>query len=306
MGKAGAYLNRAKQGVKEAVESRGSVVVFVVLTLLLIVVIIAYIVWRLKSSDLHAVKVLTTPRRLQGNKAFTFPSSKLPAMTVGQQFSLSFWLYLTDFQPTSLPKLLVMRQPSTTNGSTNSLANANPIVFMDQTLNQLYICVGTTRTPPSTKTTLGQVISTSGKGNANSWTYLFATVQYVPLQRWVNYTVTVQDNLLTVFADGSIYTVQSLYDMVDTTSTTPRPMFAACSGDIKVGNTSSTLSGDANGFVGNVLFFNYALGIEQVRSVYGQGPNAGNGWLSKLGVPDYGVRSPIYVVGSEDDDGDSE
>ena len=302
MDRAGAYVKRVNDGVKNVVENKGAVIVFVVLTLLLIVVIIAYIVWRLNSSDLKSVKVLRNPRKLHNNKAFMYSASKLPAMTIGQQFSMSFWLYLTDFQTTSSPKVLLMRQaPSSGTTTTNSLVGANPVVFLDSALNQMYVCIATTRSPQTTPTTLNQLLNTEGKGATNNWTYLYATVQYVPLQRWVNYTFTVQDNILTVFQDGSIYTVQSLFDMADpTNASAPRPVFAACTGDISVGNVSKTMSGDATGFINNVEFFNYALNSNQVQTVYGNGPTSTN-MLRSFGIPDYGVRTPIYVVDGEDE-----
>ena len=305
MDRARSYVSGAKQGVSDAIKNRGAVMVFVVLTLLLIVVIIAYIVWRLKSADLKSVKVLTNPRKLQGQKAFRFSASKLPAMTIGQQFSMTFWLYLTDFQPTSSPKLLLLRQAPNAGSATNSLVGANPVVFLDSALNQMYVCIGTTRTAATTPTTLTQLLNTEGTGAANNWTYLYATVQYVPLQRWVNYTFTVQDNMLTVFQDGSIYTVQSLYDMADPTNVSaPRPVFAASTGDISIGNVSTTLSGDASGFVNNVQFYNYALNSSQVKTVYGNGPT-GTNILRSFGIPEYGVRSPVYVVDGDGDDSKS-
>ena len=201
---------------------------------------------------------------------------------------MSFWLYINDFQATSMMKLLINRM-----SSTSGLVGANPVVFLDQTTNKLYICIATNRTPATPKNSLDSLLVKSGTGLQNNWSYLVATIDYVPMQRWVHVSFTVNDNTLTVFQDGGMYTVASLYDMVDQTSKITRPAFAACVGDMTVGNTDPTLSSDTTGFISRVQFFNYALSASQVSAIYNTGPTDTN-LLRSLGVPEYGVRSPVY------------
>lgn len=290
----------------QAIAGGGAVAVAVVLTMLLIVAIIAYIVWRLNSSSLTATDVIKDPVRLSGagtpadggdsssdspkKMPYTLSAAKLPTMSVGQEFSMSFWLYLNDFQATSNMKLLINRM----NGN-KGLSGANPVVFLDQTTNKLYVCVATTRRPSTPKTTLDSLLITGGKGNSNNWSYLTAILDYVPMQRWVQVVFTVQDNTLTLYQDGGMYTVASLYDMVDPTAKVTRPTFAACTGDMTVGNSDPTFSSDTTGFVSRVQFFNYALSASQVAKLYATGPTNTN-LLRSLGVPEYGVRSPVYRI----------
>jgi hypothetical protein len=283
------------------IANKGAVAVAVVLTLLLIVFIVAYIVWRLNRSNLQAIDLVKDPVQLNGKGAVTssvtsqtmpivIPAGKLPAMAVGQEFSISFWLYLNDFQATSMMKLLINRMPGN-----NGLGGANPLVFLDETTNKMYVAVGTNRKPATPKTTLDSVLVKSGKGASNNWSYLVATIDYVPLQRWVHVVFSVQDNTLTLYQDGGMYTVASLYDMVDHTNKVSRPSFAACIGDLTVGNTSPTLSSDTTGFISRAQFFNYALSATQVSQIYNSGPTDTN-LLRSLGVPEYGLRSPVYRV----------
>lgn len=319
------------RSVNKVVEERGIVAVFVVLTLLLIVVIIAYLVWRLNRSQLSAVKVLSDPTRLNNNAIAPFPASKLPSLSTGQSYSMSFWIYLTDFTPSQNGKLILWRNPVTTSpgGGTVPLVNANPIVFLDPSVNSLYVSINTTRSFPHSNnvTSLSQLIDPgTGSGTTNTWKYLTGKVDYVPLQRWVNYTFTVQNNILSVYQDGSLYTVSDLYDMIDMSCTVgtgsscvARPLFAAVTGDLTIGNptnsscsptaatTNATCIDDVTGFVSRVQFFNYALTSKQARAVYFSGPGSGN-MLKVIGLPEYGVRSPIYRVddnGSSSDDGSS-
>lgn len=273
----------------------GAVGVFVVLTLLLIVVVVAYLVWRLNSSTFTSVRILKDPRKLTGTP-LVVSSGKLPAMSVGQPYSYSFWVYLTDFQPSlDLGKLILWRQKSTSGGSA-TVDGTNPVVFMDPSVNQMYICVNTTRQPAQAPTKLTDLLRKDGTGANSNWSYLSAVVEYVPLQRWVNYTFTVQDSLLTVYQDGTLYTVASLYDMVDPENNVPRPMFGSSTGNVVVGSSSTgSISSGAAGFAARVSFFNYALNSQQVLAIYKQGPSS-NSVLQSLGMADYGVRSPIYRI----------
>ena len=291
-----------KDNVNTVIAQRGAVAVFVVLTLLLIVVVIAYLVWRMNRKMLQSTMVLKDPRKLLGSP-LVFNTEKLPAMGVGQPYSMSFWLYLTDYPTTTNQKLLLWRQSTAASTVTPLLpGGAGPIVMMDKNMNKLYVSVPTTRAPPSAITSLDQVLFTKGTGASNQWTYLTATVEYVPLQRWVNFVFTVQDSMLTVYQDGSIYTVQSLYDMVDQTNNSqPRPIFSGVVGDMTVGNPGSSLSSDISGFAARVQFFNYALTSRQVRELYTNGPTAAN-LLRTLGLPAYGLRSPVYSLDSSSND----
>lgn len=312
------------RSVNQVVEERGIVAVFVVLTLLLIVIIIAYLVWRLNRSQMSSVKVLSDPTRLNNNRIPSFSASKLPSLSTGQSYSMSFWIYLTDFKPKTNGKLILWRNPGIASaGGAVKFTDANPIVFLDPSVNSLYVSINTTRNMPSGSniTSLSELISQgSGTNTSNKWKYLTGKVDYVPLQRWVNYTFTVQNNLLSVYQDGSLYTVSDLYDMIDMTCTpamsttcVARPLFAAVTGDLTIGNpTPSTCASDAtgnttciddvDGFVSRVQFFNYALTSKQARAVYFSGPGSGN-MLKLLGLPEYGVRSPIYRI---DGDGNSD
>ena len=273
------------------IANRGAVAVAVVLTLLLIVAIVAYIVWRLNRSNLQAIDLVKDPVQLTGNKMpLIVPAATLPAMTVGQEFSVSMWLYLNDFQATSLMKLVLSRIPGS-----KGLSGANPVVFLDETTNKLYVAIATNRKPATAKATLDSLLVKSGKGASNNWTYLVATIDYVPLQRWVHVAFTVQDNTLTLYQDGGMYTVASLFDMIDYTNAVSRPAFAACIGDLTVGNANPTLGSDTTGFIARTQFFNYSLSAENVSRIYQSGPTDTN-LLRSLGVPMYGLRSPVYRV----------
>jgi hypothetical protein len=259
-------------------------ILFASVTVILIIAAIVYIVWRIKRSNLQSVDILDNPRRLYNNTSpFTFDSSRLPATNNGQEYSFSMWLYISEFSTTQDNKLIMMRS-----SKSSTIENASPVVHMDSVTNKVYVSV---RTNQSVATT-----SLSGLLNKQTSGYMTGVIEYIPLQRWVNLTLVVQDSLLTLYMDGDIYTVESLSDFV---SVKGRPVFAGLNGDAVIGNIPGTAS--TKGFISNVRFFNYAISMSDVATIYSRGPTGSKGVLQRMGLPNYGVRSPIYRQGDTSD-----
>jgi len=266
---------------------------------MIIAVVIGYVSWRLTQRKMQTYKLLKTPRRLFDNFPLRIPPSDVPATQNGQEFAVSMWVYMADFQPTALGKLLLLRQPGSTEkilgtgAGASPFADANPIVFVDPGSNRMYICVRTSRktgsagglTEPSSLSDIPIIPRSSNP-------FIVITIDYVPMQRWVHVAFSVQDYLMTVYMDGSVYAVENL---VDGTYSDPkmRPMFAGSRGEFVVGSPNSNLSADLRGFVSNIAFMNYAPTLEQVTTMYKSGP-ASNTVLSSIGMDDYRIRSPIY------------
>lgn len=294
--------NQVNTKVQDVVRNRGAVAVFVILTIMLIVVIIAYIVWKMNRSNLKGTTLITTPKKLMGTVYDPIQASRLPAMSVGQEFSWTFWLYMSDFQVTSQHKLIFMRNTASSIGNSR-YKTMNPVVMVDKFTNKMYICLLTNRTPNAAPQSLDDILTATGV-NA---TFMVATIDYVPMQRWVNVTFTTDQNLLSVFLDGNLYTVQSLYDMRDTSAAASinglvTPLFQACTGDVRVGTFDTAMSSPLTGFISNLQFFNYSLSANDSKGIYNIGPDTGFSLLRMLGVPEYGVRSPVYRL---DDQGAS-
>jgi hypothetical protein len=296
-------LSSTKRMLANATSSQSGITVIVVLTTMIIAVIIGYVAWRLTQRKMQTEKLVKTPRRLFDNFPLRITSSSIPATQNGQEFSVSMWVYLADFQPTALGKLLVMRQPGNSSGTGGGGAtpfqDANPIVYVDPGSNRLYVCVRTNRktgtagglTEPTTLSDIAVIPRSSNP-------YIVITIDYVPMQRWVHVAFSVQDYLMTVYMDGSIYAVENLVDGTFSDPNT-RPMFAGCRGEFVVGSPNSNVSADLRGFVSNVAFMNYAPTLEQVTTMYKYGP-ASSTILSSLGMDEYRIRSPIYKATDED------
>lgn len=266
--------------VRESIVNKGVVVIFVLVTLLLIIGIIVWMVYRMKRTDLQGTTLLKAPRALydMNGGAITIENTKLPVTSGnGQEFTYSFWLYLVDFTTT------IAHKPLITRGAGGSTVNdAGTLVYLDNRTNKMFISLKTnlSTTPVAT---FAQVLD-----NASS-KYITATVEYVPLQRWVNVAFVVKDNLLTVYLDGDMYTIENVHDFYTTTG--HRPVFGTMVGDVKIGQLTDT--SETRGFISKVMYFNYGLMQSEIRSNYNAGPTTTN-VMSRLGFPEYGVRTPVY------------
>lgn len=259
-----------------------SLVVFSVVCVLVLVLIIALIVWRIRRSDLKSTVLVKDPIQMFGSGAvpLTVVASKIPPTLSGQEYSYSFWVYLVQYTATGSAMLLFSR------GMQTGRKGGSPLVYLDKSTNIMYVSVATTTT--AAIPTLDTVRASQG--------YVTAKIDYVPLQRWVNVAFVVQDYLLTVYMDGDIYSVVNVTDPPNAGSggaiVTTRPSFTATSGDVVVGDTSS----QPQAFMSQLLFFNYALTQQNVYACYSAGPLAPSA-MSLIGVPAYGIRSPIYKLG---------
>lgn len=298
-------VNQQVKTMGESVSNKGVVVIFVILTLMLIVVIIAFIIWRLNRSNLRGISLIKAPVNLaKPGRSDPIPASRMPALHVGQDFSFSMWLYISDFVITGKPKAIFLRKGATTTAGAKQFELTNPVVMLGNNTNKLYVCVRTNRTPSIQPDSLLDILM----GTGDNRNFLISAIDYIPLQRWVNVTFTVEDNLLSLYMDGNMYTVQSLYDLnrgEELSTRKPTPLFAPCSGEIRVGNFNSSLTDSASGFISNLQFFNYALSSSQVNGISMAGPETGFSLIRSMGVPDYGVRSPIYRLDGEGSDDES-
>jgi len=135
--------------------------------------------------------------------------------------------------------------------------------------------------------------------------YLIMTIDYVPLQKWVNVALIIDNQMLSVYMDGEIYSVKSVDDFyamnanMPKGATLPNLIIDKSDGDIYIGaNPQSSQNITINGYLSKLDFFTYAISSVDVKKIYDQGPFSRN-FMSMIGLGStYGVRSPIYNIGS--------
>jgi hypothetical protein len=266
------------------VKKKNTLIVLSVITVFVTILVIAYIVYRVRRKNLKGKVLVKKPFELS-NASFSKPmiitSDKIPTSKYGIEFTYSFWLYVHSFEVTDLPKLIFLR------GFENSYGEASPIVFMDAKSNRLNICVRTNMSV--TTTSLGDITKPESS-------FLIASIEYTPMQRWVHVAFMIKENLLTVCLDGELYTVENVLDF---TVSGVNPLISSQSGDMTVGNIPG--SAGVRGHLTQLEIFNYALSLDDVYSVYKKGPfSMMQSLMSKLGLGDYKLRTPIYKSDIED------
>ena len=280
--------------------------------------LIIYIVYHLykisKKTDLKTVTLLKTARKINTSMIDTINKDvDMPLLYNGTEFSYSFWLYINEFTPTQSPKLILF------NNTNTSLSGATPIFYLDPSYVKLYVLLKTNK------------VSTQNRRNLNDLhtlkdcDYLEMNVPYVPMNRWVNVTLVVDNQYAQLFFDGELRKVIDATenhmiankgwtgdDKTGVSSTLPECQDEnniCCFNNLLSSNLGTSLNtgkitGSSNevveGYLSQVRFFNYAITLDHAKVIYRAGPINQN-ILSNVGVPMYGIRNPFYDLSEVQD-----
>lgn len=319
-GAAAKSLEKGKELLKNMWETKGPVLIFILAVILVFIIVILYISFAMKNSNLSGKKLTSRPIKLnEVSVPYEIPGTDIPVPAVGREYSYSFWLYVDQFEQTPGNNKLIFYR-----GTKDDITLANPLVMLDTSENRLFVCIKTqdnTLSPAdirasgnSTAMDLRNIVSKNYFKNpmlagAGSNKYIIMEVDYVPLQRWVNFTLIVDNKIMSLFLDGEIYSVKS----VDELKSSRKPelddngqpirynlIVDKTEGNIYVGKNSVNNKVTVNGFLSNLEFHNYAISLNQVKAIYNQGPLSKGGVLGSMGLQ-YGIRSPVYKINDSTD-----
>jgi hypothetical protein len=130
-------------------------------------------------------------------------------------------------------------------------------------------------------------------------------IEYVPLQRWVHVAIVVNETIdkgvITTYIDGEVVDTISSKDKVVLSSGLTVPVnFTGLNitktGDVYTGGdvNDDDLSQGFPGIIGKINVSNFDMNGKEVYNMYIKGPI--DNLASKLGLPAYAVRSPIYKI----------
>jgi hypothetical protein len=260
-------------------KNNGNLALIAVITLMFIITIyvIMYIWKTYKSTSLKTVTMVSTPVQLTENGGFKNLSKEvtLPDMYNGNEFSYSFWVYVNSNTGNTVysDKHVMSRMTNTDDVST-----ANPIFFIDSDSNKLYAYVSYSSNNENV------LVNNLPDMKENA-----LVIDYLPIHRWVNIVLVVDNNYIQLFMDGELRQVKDFSSNGITPNKIPRPT----QGNIVAGGNDTLISFD--GYLSKVQCFNYALTLDHAKIVYKTGPLP-KSILAALGVPAYGVRSPFYRI----------
>lgn len=262
----------------------------------------------MNGAGLKSATVSRTPIQLTGeNTPPPILAARMPVPMVGMEYSYSFWVYLENYSQTpGSQKLLWYR------GVNGELSSANPIVYLDSMSNKMYVVIKTKNSHLNANDSndLSKIIpnnyflNSSLALNDNANKHIIMSYDYVPLQRWVNFGIVIDNKLITLYMDGEIYSVKSV-DEIKAIRTSELDVLGKpvqynvivdnTQGDINIGKNPSSINSTISGYVSKFQFFNYAITSNDMKKVYKSGPFV-NSFLSFMGMGAYSVRTPIYKI----------
>lgn len=215
----------------------------------------------------------------------------LPSLHNGNEYSLSYWLYIDDFVNTSNPKLITFAANSA------SIADSSMIMYMDPSYVKMNLLLRTS-SASGVSTNLNS-IHTSTACN-----FYRAAVPYIPVSRWMNVTVVVDNFYIQLFIDGELRHVIDTNESFTNGTTACRTNITNTIGrNFYAGSPSG--GEHVQGFISKMKFFNYALTLDHAKMLYKTGP-LHQSILSKMGIPMYGLRNPFYRVDDVTDSTDAD
>jgi hypothetical protein len=247
-------------------------IIMVVILFSICVWVLMYIYSKYNSTSLKTVTILSKPFKVSELKNVT-ANTKIPTLNNGKEFSYSFWVYIDgdNMQKTLENKLVMGRM------MTRSVGDASNLIVLDKNRNAMHVWV---------KTDGKQVYTLNEIDPARTDKGPVLTIPYVPLQRWVNFIVVVDNNFVQIFMDGELREVKDLSNNNGGVVATPN-------GNLMVGGDASINSFE--GYLSKIQAFNYAVTIEHAKLIYKAGP-LDQSFLSKVGVGNYTIRSPFVRV----------
>lgn len=237
--------------------------------------------------------------------------NKIPGATNGKRMSFTFWIYIYDINKYQGTDRHVFHRSQY---DADKEEVACPYVVLDKNLNKLHITFPP-RDPKDKFNYNGTPIisDTDAATTPDDIKKLFfrtvrgITIDYVPIQRWVHIGVVaneeVNGGILTAYVDGELVknvttntsqiTLPNLNKKVGLDLT--RAGLDTSTGPVFVGGSPTSAIGPGfSGMVSKITFFNYDLNAKDVYDNYLNGPI--DSLLAKMGLPAYGIQSPIYRI----------
>jgi hypothetical protein len=227
-------------------------------------------------------------------------SNKLPN-TFANEFTYSFWLYLRSVNQRSDEKdsykTLFFRSEQK---DSNLLLKANPIVYFDKNSNKLIIKVRTSDADKlSNNNSKIPQSFISDEFNEDKCYYSELVIDHIPLKRWINVVINVDYNRISLFKDGDLYQTVLINRNPDSNCNrySSSRTVSATAGDIYVGKDISSNMIAPDALLSKIQFYNYSLRTpSDIKKIYDNGPIENQSFLQKIGLPNIGLRNPIYNI----------
>ena len=280
----------------------------IILSIFVIIFVILYSVVKMKKTQLISTTFIKEP--IQPSKdiiEMVASESKLPKNINGKEYSYSFWIYVDDLNESSNHNLIFLKTGSSSLSDIN-FKDTNIIAYIEKNTNKLKLKFRTANADQNDVTigVDGTVKGIDGKLNVKGVTqditlnddmcyYADFSIDYLPLQRWVNISIIVDNNLISVFLDGQQKATKVLSEAPVGCDSKLTGIISNKSGNIFIGSDPKNKLQSFRGTISRFIVFNYAITMDHVAAIY-KGGSINKSVLGKVGLPLYGVRNPLYRV----------
>jgi len=239
-----------------------------VILLLIVIAICGYFLYQYFNNKKETQKsklLIPYIHDAQLDKMFT--SGSIPATVSGNEYNINMWLYINDYQyRNEEDKCIIFKGPISSIQSVNDIENvinneSNPSVWFKKHVNTLVVLTGL----DTNFSTECDKIQECGKGGiANDK----CEIEDFPIQRWVNLNISLRNNVLDIFMDGSLVKSCILSGSPTTNN-----------GDLFVGKKGNDSMTGFNGYISKLEYTNKALSVDDINKRYKNGPtvNIGSG-----------------------------
>lgn len=190
-----------------------------------------------------------------------FTSGSIPATVSGNEYNINMWIYVNDYQyRNEVDKCILFKGPIASNQSVGNIEDSNnnksnPSVWFKKHVNTLVVLTGLDTS----------FSSECGKSNQCDNDNIGADkceIKNFTIQRWVNLNISLRNNVLDIFMDGSLVKSCILSGSPTTNS-----------GDLFVGKqgTDDSMTG-FNGYISKLEYTNKALSVDDINQRYKNGP----------------------------------
>ena len=237
------------------------------LVLGLIVVLIIYLVyiWFFTDSTKSYLISSVTDASLPVSP---IPSSDLPKRLTND-FTYSFWLYINSWESGASKKKVIIRR--------GGKEDKGIKIYLTQFVNNLQIDM--------------PMISSSGSPPTYNIDSKKCEIQNIPLQRWVNITISVNNRSSDLYLDGKLVNTCVYSGVVSDSGENPNLPVNICSTD------DTTEKGGFDGSISNVLYYSRSVNPREAYSIYRYGPGGGNTLINILNK--YGLKFSFMSHGKE-------
>lgn len=302
-------ISNSYASIKNGTSSTGLIII-IIISVLAILAVAIYTYIKLKNTAFKSVAFIPTPIEVNKNVMEIIASQeKQPTFTNGKEYAYSTWLYVDSVNNISKHNLVFFKSPSSTLGDVN-FKSADIVAYIEKNTNKLKIKL---RTANADENNVGIDVTSKNKQgidgklsinqtnsnvslHSDTCYYSDFTIDYLPLQRWVNITINVDNNLVSIFLDGDLLSTKNLSTVSDPTCTSGlSDIISNKPGNIFAGTSVKNNLETFNGYLSRFQVFNYSITIDHVKAIYKSGPLK-KSILRTVGFPSYGVRNPLYKI----------